>query len=289
LRSAWIVGALAVLLGAVLPPAGASAGDRGRAVEWLSDYQMGLEDALLTRRPVVLTFYTDWCGWCRKLERTTFTDPRFRDLSGSFVPVRVNGDKQRSLTALFRVRGYPTTVVLSRRGKEVGRIVGYQPPGPFVSGLTEAMSRAEPLQEVQSAAEAAPQDPRAAYALGDVLLALGRYDEARAALERAEKLDAGDAGGVADDAALDLAVSRVYAGEDSAALPLFAAFLKTHPDSDRRDQALFFYGVSLIRTGNRRDGLEKVREAAAETTMGYIKHEAARLEAMMSGNQGGQG
>ena len=286
MRSAWFAGALAVLLGAVLPSAGTSAADPGRAVQWLGDYQMGLEDALLTRRPVVLTFYTDWCGWCRKLERTTFTDPRFRDLSGSFVPVRVNGDKERSLAALFRVRGYPTTVVLSRWGKEVGRIVGYQPPEPFVAALAQAMGRAEPLQDVRGAAAAAPDDPRAVYALGDVLLALGRYDEARTALSRARDLDAGDAGGVGVDAELDLAVSRVYAGEDSAALPLLTAFLDAHPAADRRDQALFFYGVSLIRTGNRAEGLEKLREAAAATSMEYIKHEAERLAETIPNHEG---
>jgi tetratricopeptide (TPR) repeat protein len=200
----------------------------------------------------------------------------------------VNGDKERSLAALFRVRAYPTTVILSRRGTEVGRIVGYQPPEPFVAAVTQAMGRAEPLQEVRAAAAAAPDDPREVYALGDVLLALGRYDEARAALARARDLDAGDAGGVRADAELDLAVSRVYAGEDSAALPLFAAFLAAHPASDRRDQALFFYGVSLIRTGNRAEGLEKVREAAGATSMEYIKHEAERLTEMTR-NQEGQG
>ncbi len=248
-------------------------------VEWRRSYDLAMEDALLTRRPVLLTFYTDWCGWCRKLERTTFRDPDFVGMSGSFVALRVNGDRDRRLAVLYRVRGYPTTVLLSRRGEELARVVGYQPPGPFLDEVAAGMARREPVEEVTRAAAERPGDPGAAFALGDVMLALGRRAEAERALARAESLSAG-AGGegdVADDAALDRALAPLFAGDGAAAVPRFEDFLRRYPQSALRDQALFFYGLALAGSGRREEGLARIREAAEITDLEYIRTEAERL------------
>lgn len=273
---------LATLAGGAVP---AGAEVRG-GVDWLTDYNLALEEAALTRRPVLLTFYTTWCGWCRKLEGTTFRDPAFQDLAKLVVPVRVDAEKERGLAGLFRVTGYPTTIVISRRGEEVGRLIGYQPAAKFVPNIQGALGRREPLQQVQEEAQAHPADPGANYALGDVLLAVGEYARARSAFRTVLDLEGSGAAGLLDDASLDMALSYLFNYDFAASLPLLREYLDRFPDSERRDQGLFFYGLALVRTGKTTEGFEQIEQAAAITTMDYIKFEAQRLREEVQKGQG---
>jgi thiol:disulfide interchange protein DsbD len=248
-------------------------------VEWVSDFELGLEEAVLTRRPVLLTFYTTWCSWCRTLESRTFRDPEFVETARAhFVSVRVDGDKERGLAAMYRVNGYPTTVLLSRRGKEIGRVVGYKPPGEFLQLMMAAMGRREPLKEAMARAQANPTDPMAAYELGDVLLALGRHEDAARAFLEVGELDRGGEAGLADDAALDIALTLQLAGEHARALEAFELFMKNHPRSDRMDQGRYFYGLALLKVGREAEGREQIREAAETTSLSYIRLAAENLE-----------
>ncbi len=274
--------ALGVGVGARASVAAAS-GDA--AVSWENDYDLALEKALLTRRPVLVFFYADWCGWCRKLDREAFRDPRFADMARDLIPVRINGERERGLAALFRVTGFPVTVVLSRQGRVLGRISGYRPAGEFLDLVARGLEDREPVSAAREAALRRPSDPQAAYDLGDVLLASGSYAEAREAFERAAELSAAGAGDLVAAARLDAALTYSFAGEYEAALPLFEDYLARFPDDDRRDQGLYFYGRALIAAGQGDAGRDRIREAAEHTTFRSIREAAEDLR-VRSGEEG---
>lgn len=271
-----ILMALGLALGATFSVPDARAG--GKRISWRPDFQVGLQEAVLTRRPVLVNFMTSNCGWCRKLDNSTFKDREFVEAVDSLVPIRVDGDKERGLAAMFQVRAFPTTVILSRRGKELGRIVGYESAAEYLRAVYEAMGRREPLGEVQARANAAPGDPKALYALGDLYMAVGRYDEAAAALTRVLDLEQVKPTGLAPDAALDRAVARYLAGEFPKAIELFESYLEEFPGSDRRDQGLFFLGKALLKNGDRAAGVARMREAGRITEVDFIREQAALVD-----------
>jgi thioredoxin-related protein len=44
-------------------------------------------------RPMLVDTYTDWCGWCKKLDADTFSDPVIAELLNSkFYPVKLNAE-----------------------------------------------------------------------------------------------------------------------------------------------------------------------------------------------------
>ena len=47
------------------------------------------------------SFYTDWCGWCKKLDEDTYTDKSVLKLSTSFVCIKVDADNNKPLGARF--------------------------------------------------------------------------------------------------------------------------------------------------------------------------------------------
>jgi thioredoxin-related protein len=44
-------------------------------------------------RPMLVDTYTDWCGWCKKLDADTFSDPVIAEiLNSKFYPVKFNAE-----------------------------------------------------------------------------------------------------------------------------------------------------------------------------------------------------
>jgi len=110
---------------------------------------------------VMLVFETDWCTWCDRMEREVFTDPNVRSALQGLVVLKLDaeGDGER-LAARYGVDSYPTIVFVNGDGEEVDRILGYLPPGEFVTASRRilgkgaaAASRLDPAGGVDGATD----------------------------------------------------------------------------------------------------------------------------------------
>lgn len=121
---------------------GGTGGGSGDVLPWERDYQVALSRAGEEGKPVMVEFYTDWCGWCKRLERDTFADAKVQQALEHFIPVKLNAEREgRELATRMGVRAYPTVVFFDSSGRELGRIPGYMSAEPFLEELGDVRSR----------------------------------------------------------------------------------------------------------------------------------------------------
>jgi tetratricopeptide (TPR) repeat protein len=89
----------------------------------------------------MVDFYTDGCGWCKKLDRDTYADPEVANLAKKFICVKVNGDKYQDLVSKYAVTGYPTILFLDVEGRPLVSIVGYVNAEGMIPKMNDALAR----------------------------------------------------------------------------------------------------------------------------------------------------
>ena len=108
-------------------------------------WDAGLREAGGAGRPILVDVYTNWCGWCKRMDRDVYSRADVQDyLSRRFVLIKLNAEARdaaayegevytsRSLAARFRVSGFPTTIFLKPGGEHVANVPGYIPAERFL-------------------------------------------------------------------------------------------------------------------------------------------------------------
>jgi thioredoxin-related protein len=109
-------------------------------IQWLS-YDEGLAKAKKEGKHLFLDFTAKWCGYCKKMDKTTFIEPEIVALlNRDFVAVKVDGDSDKELDIdgfkiteknlsryEYIVSGFPTFWFLDSEGTKLGAVRGYQP------------------------------------------------------------------------------------------------------------------------------------------------------------------
>ncbi len=113
---------LAVSLGiTILRPPAIIASD---GIQWQS-YEEGISRGKAENKKVFLSFYADWCQYCKIMEKETFQNSAvIAYINRNFIPIKVNSDKEQQTAALYNVRGLPSTWFLSEKGERIGNRPG---------------------------------------------------------------------------------------------------------------------------------------------------------------------
>lgn len=113
----------------------------GKQINWYT-YDDGMAEARRSGKSIVVYFHADWCTYCVRMQKETFTHDSVIDfMNTKVVAVKVDVDKEKKIARIFGVRGLPATVLLMRNGDQVGPMPGFIPPKNYLAMLTKIMEQ----------------------------------------------------------------------------------------------------------------------------------------------------
>jgi thioredoxin-related protein len=127
-------------------------------VPWLS-FDAALADAQGRKKYTFVSVYTDWCGYCKKLDRNTLRDEAVvKELTQNFASVKLNAESKKKITwkgqslsetALaeqWGVSGFPTLIFLNSAGEVIGSFASYAEADMMINLLQYISSGAREKQ-----------------------------------------------------------------------------------------------------------------------------------------------
>ena len=111
-------------------------------------WEAGIKEAHASGKFLLIDIFTNWCGWCKKLDNTVYIHPRVQELlAARFVPIKLNAESEtivanganhyteRECAKLLDVNSYPTILVFDSHFRLVARLNGYRDTDTFVRFL----------------------------------------------------------------------------------------------------------------------------------------------------------
>lgn len=116
-------------------------------VKWVS-FEKAVELNKKNPKPLLIDVYTDWCGWCKKMDQTTYkNDVLVEYINENFHAVKLDGEGKKDIvynghTFKFKQQGrqkynefaaallngklsYPSTVFMNKKLELLDKIPGY--------------------------------------------------------------------------------------------------------------------------------------------------------------------
>lgn len=121
-------------------------------IEWIS-LSEAHEKMQAEPRKIIVDVYTNWCGWCKRMDRDTFANEDIaKYVNENFYAVKLNAESQdeelimgesmshRTIARQLQVSGYPTIVIINEDFKTFTPYPGYKDAKAFMKML-EALKK----------------------------------------------------------------------------------------------------------------------------------------------------
>lgn len=131
-------------------------------INWMSLEQAEAEMKNSPEKPLFIDFYTDWCGWCKKMDASTFKEAEVvQHINENYIPVKFDAEMKNDVKfrgktykyvkpqtggrgvhsfAYFSLRGklsYPAYAVINQDGRLEKLLLGFMPKSQLLENLNQ--------------------------------------------------------------------------------------------------------------------------------------------------------
>lgn len=128
-------------------------------VTWMG-FDEGYKLAKKSGKIMLVDVYTDWCGWCKRMDRDTYAKPEIAALiKDDYIAIKFNpevnatytfegktytGSELAGVLSQNKLSGYPTTIFYYPKDKKTNVMGGYFDASRFQGVLTQVKKDFKP-------------------------------------------------------------------------------------------------------------------------------------------------
>lgn len=114
----------------------------------LTDWSVALQAAQSSGKPIFVDAYTDWCGWCKVMDKKTFSLPAVKAyMAANMECYRLDMEHNKAshhLRLAYGINAFPTFVILTPKGELMGKLVGYSDSAEWMNSLSTFLAAEHP-------------------------------------------------------------------------------------------------------------------------------------------------
>lgn len=124
-------------------------------IEWISISEAFARNKNYPKKKIIVDFFTDWCGWCKRMDAATYTHPQIiKYINANFWAVKFDAETKDTIkidntvytnpnpsmkrsvhplaaNLLNNKMSYPTTLFLNESNNPITTVPGYFGPKDF--------------------------------------------------------------------------------------------------------------------------------------------------------------
>ncbi len=117
-----------------------------KGVEWETSLAAAQARAKKEHKVIFMDVWTEWCGWCIKLQKDTFTAKEAEEALAKVIPLKIKTQLKdgsptadKDIEAKYKVEGFPALFILDENGKVLAQQPGYLPAKPFAEWVNNSI------------------------------------------------------------------------------------------------------------------------------------------------------
>lgn len=228
-------------------------------VEWASGpFPEILKKAQQEKKHIFIDFYAVWCGPCKMLDQTTYKDAKVVRFLNDIVPVKYDAEKGegKELALLFKVRAYPTLILLDASGTEIDRSLGYLDAETFLKTMMDSMKGVGTIAYYEAELRKNPKSIPVLFKLGEKYTNILNAEKAEAHLNGIIALDPKNREGYTGRAHFHLGDLYYGAKQYDRAAAEYETLIDKFPKSEQKNDAFQMLARTYEKTGDREKCIE---------------------------------
>ncbi len=125
-------------------------------IKWEKDLATAIKKAKSKNLPIMIDIYTDWCIWCKELDKNTYANEKVIETAKKIVSVKLNpetSEEGEEIAKKYGVKGYPTILFINADGFVLENVGGYVEGEKFVPYMKNAIEKLSKVNALLSSKE----------------------------------------------------------------------------------------------------------------------------------------